>query len=218
MSVRNKCALAAAVLLAWGVMGCYSKVIDLNPGPAQAIEADSAIPINLGVEKGPVVLNRDARLEFKTTPPPTTVAEFLAEKLEQNRVVNLAVHPNNTEAGKVNAVLYVSENLDMDAKWLPNMVKAMVVGATYFLLAPALPIEMDLAVSAVLDLRTPEGETIKQYKSSANYRLSYTTLWPGIDRINELHLAPYQRVTDDLIRQLQADRELLESLTQAPVN
>ena len=162
----------------WGIAG-IAGVLLLNTGCASWYYNvnHEVVPPSISVATSQkivgVTLNPNSKAPSMGSVSPTGVVERFVRRMREDAVFAHVVFPYTDLAQmKPSSVFDVTVTIDEKAHWSENMVKAVLVGASFFILTPVLPFHFGLVVD--LDVESAElgdGKSVRhRYVSQYDFK------------------------------------------------
>jgi hypothetical protein len=170
---------ACLTIFCAGCATTYSHVRgELIPEPLPSVH----IPARIGV-----VQNPESRATSAASVSPTTVVDKFVKQLERDGVFSDVVYPyrENIAGTPVDHVLDVTAKVIEEVRFGENMLKAILHGASFFLLAPVTPNRFTVHVSLDVSRLDPQRRAVAKYEYSSEYDLKYSTLMPSEEKMRQ---------------------------------
>lgn len=206
---------ALAVLVAvFALTGCYTNYKPVRGGSPSGVVTplDQPVASIAGVRPGNLSATSSASVD------PQSVVRRFVEDLERTQLFGDIVYPY-TAAAKVDADLVLEVGVVVTEKLYTgeNVFKAIIRGASLFLLTPVIPQRFGFAVDVSASTQLPDGAFLKQYRHGSEYDLRYTTLMPNSTEMKRWLATTEKDAVRGVIARLYADRaEIAAALASRP--
>lgn len=195
-------ALLCCLTLLLAAPGCYWRWSNAAGDPFPVPQQVETIPLTAGVTLSGLSNAPDA-----SSIAPAAVSERFVERMVEEKIFQNVVYPLTPLAQvRVDVLFDVTVRIEEHQHWAENLIKAVLVGFSFFLLGPVLPSHFTVVVDLSAKAGAVQGAEIGTYRYRSEYDYHYTTMTPSGSKMEEWLTTAQKHAVEDVLLQIKRDR------------